>query len=604
MKEISPAEAYYRQTISETNKSLDKNQKRIYRVSLIRLFLFIIGTIGIIYFWHSGWLAVVITASITFIPFLILVKKHDTLFFEKDYLRTLIRINNQELEAIHEDISSFDDGAEFIDETHLYSYDLDIFGKQSLFQCINRTSTRLGKDHLANWLMAHLEEKESIENRQDAIKELTPEVGLRQRFRTLGLLHTGQETDKEEILNWAKSPSYFKQKTAFHILPVAVFSTNVVLIGLTIAGIIPSSISEIIFIGFILCSFIFSKKITRLQMVYGKKLQILSTYAKLIRIIEETEPQSQSLTEVKKLICGQGEKASEAVKSLSKLLNGLDQRNNIIIAMLLNGLSFWEMRQMIKIENWKESYASEMPNWLKAISEMDAFCSLATFAYNYPDYVYPQITSSASKIKSHQLGHPLMDHKICIKNDLTIEKRPFFIIITGANMAGKSTYLRTVGINYLLACIGCPVCAVDMEIYPAKLITSLRTSDSLSNNESYFFAELKRLKLIIDKLNAKENLFIILDEILKGTNSIDKQKGSLALIKQFITLQTSGIIATHDLSLSSLQNSFPNDIRNYCFEADISDNQLTFSYKMREGVAQNMNACFLMKKMGIAFIDD
>lgn len=197
-----------------------------------------------------------------------------------------------------------------------------------------------------------------------------------------------------------------------------------------------------------------------------------------------------------------------------------------------------------------------------------------------------------------------MDRNKCVRNGININKRPFFIIVTGANMAGKSTYLRTIGVNYLLACIGAPVWANRMKIYPAQLVTSLRTSDSLTDNESYFFAELKRLKLIIDKLEVGEELFIILDEILKGTNSMDKQKGSFALIKQFMNMNTNGIIATHDLLLGTLIESFPQNICNYCFEADIMNNELTFSYQMRDGVAQNMNACFLMKKMGIAVAND
>lgn len=191
----------------------------------------------------------------------------------------------------------------------------------------------------------------------------------------------------------------------------------------------------------------------------------------------------------------------------------------------------------------------------------------------------------------------------CVKNDACIPARPYFLIVTGANMAGKSTYLRTIGVNYLLACVGAPVCCEELRIYPAQLITSLRTSDSLSDNESYFFAELKRLKRIIDLLEQGEELFIILDEILKGTNSADKQKGSFNLIKQFVKLKANGIIATHDLLLGELVHHFPDEIRNYCFEADIADNELTFSYRIREGIAQNMNACFLMKKMGIAFED-
>lgn len=335
------------------------------------------------------------------------------------------------------------------------------------------------------------------------------------------------------------------------------------------------------------------------------------------------------LKEIKEKIGGEKRKASLSISRLSKLMNELDQRNNVFMYVILNGLFFWELRQIMRIEAWKEQYAGELPQWLTALGETDALNSLATFAYNHPGYSYPTLFDKADMISGKEcpdsgsgynsrpcagngsgfmlrakaLGHPLMHRDRCVRNDIDMEKRPFFIIITGANMAGKSTYLRTVGINYLLACTGMPVCAEEMEVYPARLITSLRTSDSLNDNESYFFAELKRLKLIIDKLQAGEELFIILDEILKGTNSVDKQKGSFALIRQFMALRANGIIATHDLLLGTLIDLFPENIRNYRFEADITDNELTFSYRLRPGVAQNMNACFLMKKMGIAVTD-
>lgn len=197
------------------------------------------------------------------------------------------------------------------------------------------------------------------------------------------------------------------------------------------------------------------------------------------------------------------------------------------------------------------------------------------------------------------MGHPLLHRNTCVKNDIDIRQSPSFLIVTGANMAGKSTYLRTVGVNYLLACIGAPVYADRLAVYPAALVTSLRTSDSLVSHESYFFAELKRLKMIIDRLQRGEQLFIILDEILKGTNSEDKQKGSLALMKQLVHYRSCGIIATHDLMLGSLADEFPDAIRKYRFEADIEDDSLTFFYRLLPGVACNMNACFLMQKMGI-----
>ena len=284
-------------------------------------------------------------------------------------------------------------------------------------------------------------------------------------------------------------------------------------------------------------------------------------------------------------------------------MNALNQRNNMLAYMVLNGFLFWEVRQVMSIERWKERHAASLPVWLDAIGEMDALCSLGTFAYNHPDYAYPTPVDKPFTLCAERMGHPLIHRDRCVRNDIHMTKRPYFIIVTGANMAGKSTYLRTVGVNYLLACTGAPVCAVRMEFYPARLVTSLRTTDSLNDNESYFFAELKRLKDIIDRLNRGEELFVILDEILKGTNSVDKQKGSLSLVKQLLQLGANGIIATHDLQLGSLAGRYPDHIANYRFEATIAGDELTFSYRMQEGVARNMNACFLMKKMGI-FVED
>lgn len=603
MEELNRIIETYQHIIKETEQQVRKVKQHIYRVGTLRLALFIAGVAGEIHFWSAGSLAIALIAAVTFLPFLFLVKFHDRLFRRKEYLEKKIEINTHELQAIDYDTSALDGGSEFINPAHLYSYDLDVFGDRSLFQYINRTSTELGKKRLAAWFNAHLESKEAIEKRQQAVRELSQELELRQRFRILGLLYKGKSADEAEINAWASSSSYYKSRPLLRALPLIVLLINATLIGLAIGGLMPSTIAGVVFVGFSLFSFVFSKGIAKIQAMYGKKLGILATYAGLIHIIEEKQMHSQALKEVKELVGGEKQSASQAVKRLTALMNALDQRNNVMLALILNGLFFWELRQIMRIETWKEQYASELSHWLEAIGEMDAYCSLATFAYNHPGYTYPQITAAPFDLQAHTMGHPLMRRDKCVRNDINIEKRPFFIIITGANMAGKSTYLRTVGVNYLLACIGLPVWAQEMKLYPARLVTSLRTSDSLSDNESYFFAELKRLKLIIDKLAAGEELFIILDEILKGTNSMDKQKGSFALVKQLIALQANGIIATHDLLLGTLIEAFPQNIRNYCFEADINNNELTFSYQMKNGIAKNMNACFLMKKMGIAVID-
>lgn len=609
MNTIREISAAYSNIADKAKQELNKVQQQIYRIGTLRLLLFLAGVIGIIYFWSESLGVLAGIALITLLPFILLIKYHNRLFYRKDYLEKQIEINEQELAALNYDTSCFEDGEEFVDPAHLYTYDLDVFGPHSLFQYINRTCTQLGKTRLATWLNVHLEKKEEILKRQEAVRELAPELKFRQHFRILGLLHKGKIADETELKTWATTPSVFSTQRFLRILPTLITGINVACIASMIIGILPASIYGIIWTCFVVASFSFTGRVTKIQAIYGKKLQILATYAILLRLIEEQPMKSALLQEIKEDIGGEKRKASHSIRQLNKLMDELDQRNNAFMYAVLNGFFFWELRQIIRIEIWKEQYATDLPRWLTAIGQIDALNSLATFAYNHPDYTYPTLFDKSDLhaekpfLRAEALGHPLMNREQCVRNGIDIEKRPFFIIITGANMAGKSTYLRTVGVNYLLACIGTPVCASQMELYPARLITSLRTSDSLNDNESYFFAELKRLKLIIDKLQAGEELFIILDEILKGTNSMDKQKGSFALIKQFMTLKANGIIATHDLLLGTLIELYPEDIRNFCFEADIKDNELTFSYRLRPGIAQNMNACFLMKKMGIAVAD-
>ena len=603
MEKLDNIIATYKQIIQTSEVELQKTRKRIYYISLLRLVLFVGAIVGAVIFWSDGWAFLFTFAILPFILFVWLVKRHNLWFYRKDFLKKKILINEQELRAMEYDFSEFDGGDDFINPAHLYTFDLDVFGEHSLFQYINRTSTPVGRQHLANWFNAHLEDKEAIEQRQQAVRELSSELDYRQQIRLLGLLYKGKPADIDEIKSWASSPSYYRKRALLRILPTAVTVINVLCIAAAFLGLLPSSVAVGVFFCFVIFSSIFSKGIAKLQTTYGEKLQILSTYADQILLTEKKEMHSTVLQQLKSELKSRNLTASQAVRQLSKLMNALDQRGNLLMSSILNGLLFWELRQVMRIEKWKEMHAADLPRWIETIGEIDAYCSLATFAYNHPDYIFPEISSQPFCFQATDLGHPLMNRDKCVLNGIDIDKRPAFIIITGANMAGKSTYLRTVGINYLLACIGAPVWAQQMKIYPARLITSLRTSDSLTDNESYFFAELKRLKLIIDKLEAGEELFIILDEILKGTNSMDKQKGSFALIKQFMNMNANGIIATHDLLLGTLIDVFPENIRNYCFEADITNNELTFSYQMRNGVAQNMNACFLMKKMGIAVID-
>lgn len=591
-------ENHYTERLSLTEGQLQQVKKQIFRISMLRLALFIAGIAGVYFFFNQTTLLIV-CICLTFFPLFILVKIHNRFFIRKEWLETQARIIQEELQALSGDYSSFEDGKEYTNPEHPYSFDLDIFGRRSLFQSINRTCTFFGKVRLAEWLQNHLHEKTSIEKRQEMIREISEHTLFREQFRVAGLVHHGQSSDAEKIQAWSQSPAQYLHagwvKTFIWGVPVI----NSLLLITSLAGWTSFSWLGLSFGIFLVLSFGIIKRATYIQETYGKQLKSLNGYARLIALAKAEEWKSAGMQELMERFNLNGQSPVQALQQLSKELDRLDLRNNQFLYVLLEGSIFFQLQEIVRIERWKVRYGQHISEWLETVGELDALCSLGTFAYNHPQYTYPELTEKPFCFLATQMGHPLMPASQCVKNDATIPSRPFFLIITGANMAGKSTYLRTIGVNYLLACIGAPVCCEKLKLHPNQLITSLRTSDSLSDNESYFFAELKRLKRIIDLLNQGQQLFIILDEILKGTNSMDKQKGSFDLIRQFMQLKANGIIATHDLLLGSLIKQFPEEIRNYCFEADIKENELTFSYKLREGVAQNMNACFLMKKMGI-----
>lgn len=593
------AKEWYRNRIASGEAELRAIKEKITRISWLRVLAFLLLIGAVVYLRKEENWMIVLGAGVFFLPFLWLMKVHNRLFNRKEWLEMQLDINRKEWQGLENDYSGFDGGKEFIDPEHPYAFDIDLFGEKSLFQAINRTCTSIGKRTLAAWLMKHLTDKEAIERRQEGVKDVSERREFCERFQLTGLIHECKDTDIQEIGKWMEQSGWMKRYPWVKAVCWAVPGINLVLLILGVAGIISLTWVGFSFMGFVIISFGIIRRATSVQEEYNRKLKVLSCYAQLIALSERQEWKAEMIREWMKALKIDGKSPSEALQELSKELSRMDLRNNQLLYVILEGSIFFQLHQIVRIEGWKQKYGRYLAGWLETVGRMDALCSLGVFAFNHPGYQYPVISSEPFCLKARNMGHPLMKETQCVKNDVEIPVKPFFLIVTGANMAGKSTYLRTISTNYLLACNGLPVCCESMEVYPAELVTSLRTSDSLSENESYFFAELKRLKRIIDWLNEGRELFIILDEILKGTNSTDKQKGSFDLMKQLIGLKANGIIATHDLLLGELVNQFPEHIANYCFEADIRNDELSFSYKLRKGIAQNMNACFLMRKMGI-----
>jgi hypothetical protein len=597
---------FYNNNIEEHSHTLKKLKRKIYHTGTLRLII-IAAMIICLWLLRSHNILILIITCIAFLAlFLALIVFHSRLYAKRTFEEGIIRFNENEKNALNYDYSAFDGANNEIDVQHSFSYDLDMFGDNSIFQSVNRTSTPYGKEKLISWFKAPLDVKEKIIKRQVAVIELSKETPFRHNFYVTGENTLNEKKDIYSIFDTENNKNSLSDNLFLKILLWTVPSIWVILIVCTSFNLIsPGFIG--IYIGVCLAlTSIPARKIHKAYVAADKTESVFKSYSNLMLLVEKNSFTSDILVQsrdvlLKNEVIGKEENitASDAIKRLSKIISALDQRFSIV-GVTLNLLYMRDVHQSIKLEQWKNTFSGKFKDWFDALSVFDALNSLGSFAFNHPGYIYPSITNTYFEMRGEELGHPLIHRDKCVCNDLIVPKDRFFIVITGANMAGKSTFLRTVGVNFLLATIGAPVFAKSLSLNPAHLVTSLRTSDSLITNESYFFAELKRLKMIIDRLNSGEKLFIILDEILKGTNSIDKQKGSLALVRQLISKATCGIIATHDLLLGSLADSFPNNVINKRFEAEIENDELHFSYKMQNGVAKNMNASFLIKKMGIA----
>lgn len=592
---IEEVKSSYNKVIESESIKLSKVKKQIFTIGTIRLLLVLACIATCIVVWPALDL-VGITIIGVIILFLPLMKYHSKLFSEKRYLEILVQNAKDELKGIDYDFSAFDGAPEYSDGKHSYSLDLDIFGERSFFQSLNRTVTESGKKQLADSILNPSRDKNEILSHQEIIKELSQKPELIAHFRAMGGMYESKDFDHNKTIENIEDTSSIS-KSFWKFMPA--IST---ILSLTIAisaylDFIPMAAFFFYWTVMIVVALLPSKKIKKNLDFFGKKLEVVQIYTSLLQIIENEKFESASLKKLQENV-SKPESAYSAIKQLKKLGDNMYISYTIVGILLFSPFFAWNVYFAMKIEKWIFKHKDDITKWFEVVAQFDSFTSQAIYAYNHPDYTYPEIADTF-KLEAKNMGHPMINRNICVRNDINIPYQSYFMVVTGANMAGKSTYLRTVGINLILAEMGLPVCATSFQFYPFQLVTNLRTSDSLNDNESYFFAELKRLKMIIDRLDAGEELFIILDEILKGTNSEDKQKGSIALMKQLVSLNGNGIIATHDLELGNLEKEFPESVKDYRFEADISGDNLSFSYKMREGVAQNMNACFLMKKMGI-----
>jgi hypothetical protein len=582
---------YYKEHLEKYKTEAQKLHKQMITIGMLRLLVFVAMGFGI-YFTFQNWQVALGIGVLGIAVFLFLLSKYNDVKRVRSFNKALASINEEEIEIASGNFHDREAGLQFQDPNHFYSLDIDLFGRGSFFQFMNRTTILEGQEKLAELLKAN--DTKNIVSRQKAVEELSNKPEWRQYYAANSSL-IDTETSAKHIVSWLKNYKTFLPKV-MQWLPLVFTVISIALFGLTILELInPEIVGYWLLVGLGFTG-LYVKKINQLSSGADKVKDTFRQYAMLLDLIENETFTSELLQEKQEQIQSEHKKASLIFKELSKGLDALDNRNNIISAIFGNGLFLSDIKNSYRVEKWLKQYAHKVEDWFEVVSFFDAYNSLGGFYFNHSEFVFPKIIEGGAIVKAKSLGHPLLNKNKRVDSDVTMDNEQFFIV-TGANMAGKSTFLRTMSLHIVMANVGLPVCAEQSEYSPVKLITSMRTTDSLTDDSSYFFSELTRLKYIVDAIQ-KEPYFIILDEILKGTNSTDKAIGSRKFVEKLVASNATGIIATHDLSLCEIEKELP-QVKNYYFDAEIINDELHFDYTLKNGVCKNMNASFLLKKMEI-----
>ena len=563
------------------------------------------------YFNAQNWVALAAIIGILGGAFIVLVFVHADIKEQETLFELLVKTNQNEQAYFKGDLSAFDGGDAFVNPEHPYTFDLDMFGNMSIFQHLNRTATPFGRTELAQNL-GHPDTSDILA-RQEAIKELKEKLEWRQLFQAKGLMFADKNESIDKFKYWVEKPAPLQNQPFFRVISYVLPILTLVVLGLNIMTDwdMANPIFKVLFFLNLIIVGSQQKHIKQEHELLTNMSLSFQKYAGLLKAIENETFNTPYLNQLKQSIVIEGASASLALKRLSVILNQFDTIFNPVAAILSNGLFQYHIHALFSLAKWKATFGQNVFQWFHVMGEFEALSSLANFTYNHPEFIFPTplvspppqrgATSQADSslgLGGKNVGHPLIPSDKRIGNDIDF-KDPSFVVLTGSNMSGKSTFLRTLGVNLVLAKMGAPVCADKFEFFPFNVFVSMRVSDSLQNSESFFFAELKRLQRIIAELAENQKTFIILDEILRGTNSNDKRAGTIGLIQNLMKHKAVGIIATHDLVIGDMKNEYPNYLENKCFEVEIVDNDLHFDYKLEDGVAQNMSAAFLMTKMGI-----
>ena len=577
-----------------------EKSKQYNRLANFRLLVLLLGLFTTYQWIQNGriglWAGL---SSIAYVGFFILIKQHQKVKEEVERFEALIKVNEKYLARLTQDWQNFkEDGAEFLEQDHPYSFDLDIVGPRSLYQKINTTHTWYGKHKLAESLLRPSFSETELLQRQKAVSELMHNLDFCQ--------HLESTKQKKMASNPEKMIAYATRKETFFTKPwMKPYTQGMTIVTLGILGLsiglsadVLGVLATLLLGGNLIVQYAFIGRITEAKGLLSTLVYDLQAYTRLLEQIEAQTFYSEHLVALKSKLFNKQHTATEAIKQLERLSNRANISYQPIAAIVLNATVLWDLQTMIALESWKRTYGTQMQMYLETMGEIESLVSFAVLGHIEAQTCFPLIESEGKTIEGTQLGHPLIAPKGRVTNDVTMKEAIF--IITGSNMSGKTTFLRTIGMQLVLAYAGAPVVAKDFKCSRMGLYTSMRIRDDLSEGVSTFYAELTRIKQIVEASRSEKICFLI-DEIFRGTNSVDRIIGAKSVLKGLQHEGAIGGMTTHDLEICQLAE--PNRILNYHFTESYEADHIQFDYKLKDGASTTTNAKYLMRRVGIEVID-
>ncbi|MBC7588631.1 MAG: hypothetical protein H7178_09755 [Chitinophagaceae bacterium] len=599
MNNTTEASSFYTNRVATLSQEFAALKKKSSQIAWIRLGVFV-ATSFIVYKLWEGSALLILSITVTGIAlFLYLLSLNANNKKKQANTQRLIDLNKEETEVLNWNYLHRETGEQFNIPTHAYANDLDIFGKASLYQYINRCTSDQGKTLLAKYLL-QAQPTIFIMEQQAAVKELSHKPLWMQQFSAYGLSNMVTAITQQRINNWLEEKQTNFAWKGWHWL-VNIYSIfTLASLGLYVTDVIGSYTFYLLAFVYFLFAFYQSRKIQNTYKLLSKVVSEVGTLYNQLNWLENEKFDNKYFHDLLQNIHpNEQTTAAAAINELKKILDRFDVRLNVFAFYFLNSFLLWDTRQMLALLAWKKNNGSYVNKWFDAIAATEVSISLATLHFNQPSFCFPEIIEEHFVFDGEHIGHPLIVESKRINNSFALAGTGKTALVTGSNMGGKSTFLRSIGINTVLALMGAPVCATRFIISNVELISSMRITDNLAESTSTFYAELKKLQTIIEAVKANRKVFILLDEILRGTNSLDRHTGSKALIKQLIKQHAVAIIATHDVELALMEKDFHKAISNYHFDVQVANDELYFDYKLKQGICQSLNASILMRKIGI-----